>query len=127
MLGLAVESKIVEIVRDVGRKRGLDVREQGQEILLSHRSAPIHIRVRKTSGGLEVSLGCENIRDFIEDIKESEEDPRDFIESLLDDLTFIAYELRNRLEREGYKVVFRVREVVMDILDQLEESVEEGL
>jgi len=122
-----VESKVVEIVRDVGRKRGLTVREQGQEIVLSHRSAPIHIRVRETSGGLEVSLGYENIKDFIEDIKESEEDPRDFMESLLDDLTFIAYELKNRLEREGYRVVFRVRETVMDILDQLEESVEEGL
>jgi len=42
-------------------------------------------------------------------------------------MTFIAYELRNRLEREGYKAVLRVRETVMDILDQLEEIVEEGL
>jgi len=126
-LGLVVESKVIEIVRNVGRRRGLDVREQGQEIILSHKSAPIHVRVRETSGGLEISLGYENIEDFIEDVKESEEDPRDFIEGLLDDLTFIAHELRNRLEREGYRVVFRVREAVMDILDRLEEIVEEGL
>ena len=127
MSGLVVESKVIEIVKDVGRKRGLDVKEQGREIVLSHRSAPIHIRVRETSGGLEVSLGYENIRDFIEDVRDSEEDPRDFIEGLLDDMTFIAHELRNKLEREGYRVVFRVREAVMDILDQLEEIVEEGL
>ena len=126
-MGLAMESRIIEIVKDVGRKRGLDVRERDREIVLSHRSAPIYIRVRETSSGLEVGLGYENIKDFIEDVRDSEEDPRDFIEGLLDDMTFIAYELRNRLEREGYKVVFRVRETVMDILDQLEEIVEEGL
>lgn len=126
-MGLAMESRIIEIVKNVGRKRGLDVRERGREIVLSHRSAPIYIRVRETSSGLEVGLGYENIKDFIEDVRDSEEDPRDFIEGLLDDMTFIAYELRNRLEREGYKVVFRVRETVMDILDQLEEIVEEGL
>jgi len=122
-----MESRVIEIVKDVGGKRGLSVREQGREIVLSHKFAPIYIRVRETSSGLEIGLGYENIKDFIEDVKDSEEDPRDFIEGLLDDMTFIAYELRNRLEREGYKAVLRVRETVMDILDQLEEIVEEGL
>jgi len=49
VLGPAMESRIIEIVKDVGRKRGLDVRERDREIVLSHKSAPIHIRVRETS------------------------------------------------------------------------------
>ncbi len=121
-------AEALSLAESIGRRRGFKVERAGDRLLLRHPEAPLTVVVElRGAGDVLVSLYGENIRDYIEDVYESEEDPRGHVESILDDVTALVAEIAGALERKGFRVrSHRVREVVMDVLEVLEEVEEEA-
>ncbi len=112
----------LDLVESIARRRGFKVERRNGRLYVKHAEAPLTVTVEESEGTVTISLTAEGVRDFIEDVYESEEDPRGYIEGLLDDVTALVTELTTTLERKGFKVrVLRVRDVVMDVLEMLEE------
>ncbi len=121
-----VLAEALDLVESVGRRRGFRVERRGSVLVLRHPEAPLSVVVESRGGEVVVNLVGEGLRDFVEDVYESEEDPRGFVESILDDVTALVAEVSGALERKGFRVRSqRVREVVMDVLEMLEEVEEE--
>jgi hypothetical protein len=112
----------LDLAETVARRRGFKTRRTGNRLVIEHPEAPFTIVVEQRDRDVSLSLVAENLRDYIEDVYESEEDPRGYLESILDDVTALATEVTTTLERKGFRVTSRrLREVVMDALEILEE------
>ncbi len=112
---------VIEVVRRVAQRRGFRVEEAEGVARLYPGEVPLYLEVRWSGDRVTVSLRYRGVEDFLEDVRESEEDPRGYVEELLDDLAAVAYELREELRRQGYVVTVNVRDAVMDVLELLEE------
>lgn len=120
-----MEERIVELVKRVASRRGLRPEQRGDALVLAHPEAPLYIEVRETSRGIRIRLAHENLRDYIRDIVDSEQDPRDYVESLLDEVAAASHELAEKMRGLGVRVELDTRTAVMDVLDELEEAMEE--
>ena len=120
-----LEERIVELAKRVALRRGLRSERRGDALVLVHPEAPLYIEVRETSRGVRIRLVHENIRDYIREIVDSEQDPRDYVEGLLDEIAAASHELAEKLRELSVRVELDTRTTVMDVLDELEEAIEE--
>jgi len=120
-----LEQQVVNIVENIARRRGYKFEQQTGKLLLRHESAPFYVEVSETSRGLRVRIGYESLKDYVREIVDSEADPRDYIEDLLDSLSSLAHEVYEELKRRGYNAFLEAREAIMDVLEELEEALEE--
>ena len=72
-----------------------------------------------------MKVGYEGLRDYIRDVVDTEDDPRSFIEDLLDEISMVAHEIYDSLRGAGVNVKLDARTAVMDALEELEEAEEE--
>ena len=121
----AVHENVKDIVIGIARRRGLQPRHVADSIRLDHPQTPFFIEVRESSSGIVVRLGCEDIKDYIREVVDMEDDPRGVIEELLDDMVSVAYEIAERLRRNGFKAILDTRSASMDVLSELEDALEE--
>ena len=113
------------IVRPIAKRRGYSLRSDKDVLRIKHPDAPFFIEVRPTSNGILVKVGYEGLRDYIRDIIDAEEDPRSFIEDVLDEISMVAHEIYDALKRAGMNIKLDARTAVMDTLEELEEAEEE--
>ncbi len=113
------------IVEGFARRRGIKLVEKGGALVLYPAEAPVYIEVRGTSRGVLVRLGHESIRDYVREVLDTEENPRQVIEDLVDDTSALAFELYEELRRHGIEARLDTRTAAMDILGELEEAEEE--
>lgn len=118
-------ASLEELVEEFAKQYDLTVGREKNRLILSPSKAPLFIAVEETSRGVKVYIGHKGLRDYVREIVDTEENPRDYFEELLDDLTSLAYRLSKFLEKQGLRVVLETREAVMDILDEVEEALEE--
>ncbi len=120
-----VHENVKDIVVGIARRRGLQPRYVADSIRLNHPQAPFFIEIRESSTGIIVRLGYEDIKDYIREVVDVEDDPRGVIEELLDDMASVAYEIAERLKRSGFRAVLDTRSASMDVLSELEDALEE--
>jgi hypothetical protein len=120
-----MDKQIVEAVEKIARRRGYRFEQRGNKLLLRHETAPFYVEVSETSRGLRVRIGYESLKDYIREVVDSEADPQDYIEDILDSMSALAHEVFEELKRRGYNVFLEAREAVMDVLEELEEALEE--
>jgi hypothetical protein len=121
---LAVE-KTKQVVEEFARARGLRLEEVGDALRLWHSEAPVYIEVREGSRGVTVRLGYEGLRDYVREVVDTSDNPREEIEDLVDEMSSIAYMLYEELRRRGVEARLDTRSAAMDILGELEEAEEE--
>jgi len=114
-----------DIVEAFAKQRGLKPEQVGDALRLWHSEAPLFIEVRSGSQGLIVRLGYEGLRDYVREVVDTSENPREEIEDLVDEMSTLAYTLAEELRRSGYKVSLETRSAAMDVLGELEEAEEE--
>lgn len=113
------------LVEEFARSRGLRVEEAGGALRIWHGEAPLYIEVRSGSQGVMVRLGYEGLRDYVREVVDTSDNPREEIEDIVDEMSTLAYSLYEELRRGGVKVVLDTRSAAMDILGELEEAEEE--
>ncbi len=118
--------RLAEIVSSVAGRRGLRVEQRGDGVLvLRSGDLPLYIEVRESSRGVLVRLGHESLRDYVREVLDSEENPREVIEEAVDEMSMVAFEVAEALRKAGLKVELDTRSAAMDVLDELEEAEEE--
>ena len=122
---MSLSSEVEELAKKFSERHRLDFKREGATLVLHHRRAPLYIYVKPTSQGVEIGLGYHGLKDYIREIVDSEENPRDYIEELLDDMSSLAHRLMQEIKKKGYKALLKTRETVIDFLEELEEALEE--
>ncbi len=117
--------ELAKALEPLAKRRGYRFERASNAIRIWHESAPFYVEVMETSKGVRIRLGYEGLRDYIREIVDTEADPRDYIEDILDSLSSLAHEVYEEVKRRGYTAVLEAREAVMDILEELEEAMEE--
>ncbi len=115
----------VEVVEQYAAQRGLEARREGGRIVVGPRDTPVFVAVEETGRGVRVYISHKGLRDYIREVVDTEDKPREYIEELLDDLTAIAYGVAQELRSKGFQVVLETRDAVMDVLEEVEEALEE--
>ena len=118
--------KLSRVLQVLAKKRGYQYKENDGYIVFTHKSAPLKIVIELQRDEALVKLHGENLRDYVEEVYEVEEAPREYLEDLLDELTSVINEITQLLEKQGMKVrTLNTRELVMDVLEIMEEIEEE--
>jgi len=112
-------------VEPIARRRGYALRVEGEILKVKHPDAPFYIEVRPVSSGVLVKVGYEGLRDYVRDLVDTEDDPRAFMEDLLDEISMVAHEVYKSLRSAGVNAKLDARTAVMDALEELEEAEEE--
>ena len=120
-----ISENIVEEVEKIAKQSGYRVETRGDRIVVLHPSAPLYIEIFESSKGITVRIGHENLRDYVREILDTEDNPREYIEDLLDDVSSIAVRITEALRRRGISVSSDTRTAIMDVLEELEEAEEE--
>jgi len=120
-----LSNQVVKEIEELARRTGYRLEKRGEKIVLRHPSAPLFIEVFESSTGIAVRIGHENLRDYVREIVDTEDNPREYIEDLLDEVSSIAVRLAEALRRKGLRVASDTRAAVMDVLEELEEAEEE--
>jgi len=120
-----ISEDIVKEIERIAKQGGYRVEERGEKIVVLHPNAPLYIEVFESSKGIAVRIGHENLRDYIREVLDTEDNPREYIEDLLDDVSSIAVRITEALRRKGISVSSDTRTAVMDVLEELEEAEEE--
>ena len=120
-----INEDIVKEVERIAKQSGYRVEKRGEKIVVLHPSAPLYIEVFESSKGITVRIGHENLRDYVREVLDTENNPREYIEDLLDDVSSIALRITEALRRRGISVNSDTRTAVMDVLEELEEAEEE--
>lgn len=113
------------LVEPIARRRGYILRVEGEALKIKHPDAPFYIEVRPVSSGVLVKVGYEGLRDYVRDVVDIEDDPRAFLEDLLDEISMVAHEVYDSLRNAGVSAKLDARTAVMDALEELEEAEEE--
>ena len=120
-----INEDIVKEVERIAKQSGYRVEKRGEKIIVLHPSAPLYIEIFESSRGITVRIGHENLRDYVREVLDTEDNPREYIEDLLDDVSSIAVRITEALRRKGISVNSDTRTAVMDVLEELEEAEEE--
>ncbi len=120
-----INEDIVKEIERIAKQSGYRVERRGEKIVVLHPSAPLYIEVFESSKGIAVRIGHENLRDYVREVLDTEDNPREYIEDLLDDVSSIAVRITEALRRKGISVSSDTRTAVMDVLEELEEAEEE--
>jgi len=120
-----INEDIVKEIERIAKQSGYRVEKRGEKIVVLHPSAPLYIEVFESSSGVTVRIGHENLRDYVREVLDTEDNPREYIEDLLDDVSSIAVRITEALRRKGISVSSDTRTAVMDVLEELEEAEEE--
>lgn len=120
-----INEDIVKEIERIAKQSGYRVEKRGEKIIVLHSSAPLYIEVFESSKGITVRIGHENLRDYVREIVDTEDNPREYIEDLLDDVSSVAVRITEALRRKGISVSSDTRTAVMDVLEELEEAEEE--
>ena len=113
------------LLEEFAKRRALRLEKGGDAIRLWHREAPLYIEVRETSRGVLVRLGYEGLRDYVREVLDTSENPREDIEDLVDEMSTLAFNLYEELVKRGIRAELDTRTAAMDILGELEEAEEE--
>ena len=113
------------LVEPIARRHGYILRVEGEALKIKHPDAPFYIEARPVSSGVLVKVGYEGLRDYVRDVVDTEDDPRAFLEDLLDEISMVAHEVYDSLRSAGVSAELDARTAVMDALEELEEAEEE--
>ncbi len=119
---------VLELVEDIAKKKGFRavVKDDIVEIDVGEVNVPLKLIIKRLEdNSVEISLSAENIRDYIEDLKDAGEDFKEIIIEHIDDLKNIARAIITELSSKGIRIVDKLRESELDITDIIEEESEE--
>ena len=122
---MGVAERVAEVLAPLARRRGLELVKRSDGSLVLRGEAPLYIEVRETGRGVLVRLGHESLRDYIREVVDTEENPREVLEELVDEMSMTAFEVAEELRRAGLRVELDTRSAAMDVLEELEEAEEE--
>ncbi len=115
------EELVEEIIKFI-KNNSFIVKKIGDKIIVrSEQNSPITLVLHTQGDTIEVRLEVEDLVDYIEELRDHGEDVQDVVESQVDDLKSIAYKLIKWLSGKGLKIINKLRESELDILEKLEE------
>ena len=122
-----IDPQLVDEIKRVASRRGYRFETTGDgRIRLWHENAPFYVEVSESAKGIRIRIGYESLKDYVREIVDTESDPRDFIEDIIDSMTALAHELYELIQSKGLKAYLEARDAAMDILEELEEALEES-
>jgi len=119
-------SSYLDEIYKLVKSRGYRVEERGDAILVWHPSAPLALRLVVYGDTARLELYAENIRDYLDDLVEQvgEEEARDQLEEVLDDLSEAHALIESVLRKRGVRVESRFKDNVLDVLEAFEDITE---
>ena len=115
---------VLEEVAKRLKERGYSISQAGNSVVARHPNAPLSIQVDIEGETCRVSLKAENFTDFVDDVKESEENPREYLEEILEDVSRAASEVSALLRSSCQKLENTVQRDVLDLMDIIEDVLE---
>lgn len=115
------EKYIEEIIKFVKNNSFIAEKIDNKVIVRSENNSPITLVLYLRGDTMEARLEAEELIDYIEELRDHGEDVKYIVENQVDDLKSIAYKLFKWLSEKGLRIVNRLRESELDILEELEE------
>ncbi|MET1102284.1 MAG: hypothetical protein ABWW69_07420 [Pyrodictiaceae archaeon] len=114
-----------EIITKVVKELGACMEENDIIVVKLKHDAPIFLNISMPHDTILISLNYKDLKDYIRELIDTEENPREILEGVLDDLTELATRISQSLMKNGFKTRMDIREKILDILEELEEALEE--
>ncbi len=117
-----MREELIKEIMELAKENSFHVERKNDSIVIrSEKDSPVTLVV-ELHGENEIIVGfqAKDLIDYIEELRDHDENVDEIIESQLDDLKSIAYKIINKFSKK-VKVVNKLRETELDIIEELEE------
>ncbi|MEB3780649.1 MAG: hypothetical protein GSR85_10565 [Desulfurococcales archaeon] len=124
---MGLERELVEELSKVVARRGGTLQVKGNTLEIRSVGEPLYLTLYPSNGNVVIELKVEeSIDERIDELLGEDEDPREHLEEVLETLVSMVDELERILRINGYSVIRRTREAILDVYDAIEEKLEEA-
>ncbi|MEM4718219.1 MAG: hypothetical protein QXE81_05620 [Desulfurococcaceae archaeon] len=117
---------IINDLVDYLRNLGYTVERDNNFLMILHGSLPLYLRVEFRGNLVYMCINYkDNIREALEDLKDSGEDVEEVVEDAISYLSIASLKIRQWIEDKGFIPVFKLRNGSLKVYEILEDVLEE--